>query len=214
MTKTIDLIASLSAKSKKKFRTPSYYAICLLAVLAIYAIGCQLFLGFRPDLALQLTRPLFALESLLLSLLIISSVYAAVLVMYPDAYQKPQLLKFPYAIFVLLVIVVCFQSLMPTDARMVILEGPGIHDMECIICIASFALIPSALIFMLLRKGASVRQLQAGSLAVLAASSIGCLSLRFAEANDSIIHLMQWHYVPTILFAAFGALAGKWLLKW
>jgi hypothetical protein len=68
--------------------------------------------------------------------------------------------------------------------------------------------------FVLLRKGASIRQLQAGSFAVLTATAIGCLTLRLSEENDSIMHLLQWHYLPTLLFAALGALAGKWLLKW
>jgi hypothetical protein len=49
---------------------------------------------------------------------------------------------------------------------------------------------------------------------VLAASGVGCLTLRLAELNDSIEHLLQWHYVPTLLFAAGGAMIGKWLLRW
>lgn len=197
----------------KKMATPSYWALRLLAVLSVYAVGAQLFLGLRPDLMAQFTRPLFALETLLLALLLISSAISSVLAMYPDAYQKPQLLKLPYAVFALLVALMGFQLLMPLDPLMVMPET-GVHAMECAICIASVALIPSALIFALLRKGASVRQFQAGSFAVLASSAIGCLTLRLAEANDSIMHLVQWHYVPTLLFAALGALAGKWLLKW
>lgn len=216
MNNTADLIASLSAeaKSMKKMATPYYWALRLLAVLALYAIGCQLFLGLRLDLGMQFSRPLFALEIVLLSLLLLSSAIASILAMYPDAYQKPQLLKLPYAVFALLVALMGFQLLMPTDARMVMPEGADVHAMECALCIASFALVPSALIFALLRKGAPVHQLQAGSFAVLAASAIGCLTIRLAEANDSIIHLVQWHYVPTLFFAALGALAGKWLLKW
>lgn len=215
MINTTDLIAQLStdAKLTSKARTPIYWAVRLLSVVIIYAIGCQLFLGLRPDLTIQLARPLFAFEILLLSLLFISSAAASILAMYPDAYQKPQLLKLPYGIFIALAGLVTFQLMTPHDTRMVMPEISA-HGMECAICIASLALIPSALIFTLLRKGASVRQFQAGSFAVLAASSIGCLTLRFAEANDSIIHLVQWHYMPTLLFATVGALAGKWLLKW
>lgn len=216
MNNTADLIASLSAEAKpvKKARAPGYWVIRLLAVLVVYAIGCQLFHGLRPDLGTQFTRPFFALETLLLTLLLIASTIASVLAMYPDAYQKPKLLKLPYAFFALLVALMGFQLLMPHDARMVIPGGVGVYAMECALCIASVAFIPSALIFALLRKGASVRQLQAGSFAVLTASSIGCLTIRLAEANDSIIHLVQWHYVPTLLFAALGALAGKRLLRW
>ena len=215
MTNTIDLIASLSAEAKptKRVGTPAVGLTRLLAVLALYAAGCQIFQGLRPDLGMQLSRPLFTLEILLLSLVLLSSVFASVLAMYPDAYQKSQFLKLPYVIFSLLVGLVGFQLLMPHDAGMVMPEASG-HGMKCALCIASLAFVPSALIFALLRKGASVHPFQAGSFAVLAASSIGCLTLRFAEANDSIMHLVQWHYVPTLLFSAFGALAGKWLLRW
>lgn len=216
MNNTADLIASLSAEAKptRKARPPSYWAFRLLALLAMYALGCQYFLGFRPDLALQFSRPYFALEVLLLVLLLLTSAVASVLAMYPDAHQKPKLLKLPYSVFALLVALVGFQLLVPADVRMVMPQGPSVHAMECALCIASVALIPSALIFALLRKGASVRQFQAGLFAVLTSSAIGCLTLRIAEPNDSIIHLVQWHYVPTLLFAALGAMAGKWLLKW
>ena len=89
---------------------------------------------------------------------------------------------------------------MPADERMV-LPAPGAHAMECALCIASVAIIPSAWIFTLLRKGASIRQAQSGAYAVLCASAIGCLTLRLAEANDSMLHAASWHYLPTLLFA-------------
>ena len=213
---TADLIASLSAEAKpaKRARTPSYWAFRLMAFFALYAVGCQFFLGFRSDLGLQLTRPLFAVEALLLSMLLLSSMVAAVLVIYPDAYQKPQLLKLPYLISALLVVLMGIQLGMPTDSRMIMPERADVHAIECALCIASVALIPSALIFGLLRKGANVHPFQAGSFAVLASSAIGGLTLRLAEENDTIMHLVQWHYIPTLLFAALGAFAGKWLLKW
>jgi len=79
---------------------------------------------------------------------------------------------------------------------------------------AATAIVPAALIFALLRKGASVRPLRAGSFAVLAASGLGCLTLRLSEANDSLVHLVDWHYLPTLLFAVIGALVGRYLLRW
>ena len=215
MTDTDTLIARLSSEaiSRKPVRSPRYWAVRLLAVLVVYGVGTQLCLGLRPDLAMQITRPLFVGEIALLVALLFTSVIASVLAMYPDAYQKPALLKLPYALFLLLLGLVAIQLLMPLDARMV-MPLPGAHGIECALCIGSVAVIPAALIFMLLRKGASVRQSQAGSFAVLAASSIGCLTLRLAEANDSMVHLASWHYGPTILFAALGAGIGKIMLKW
>jgi hypothetical protein len=215
MTNTLDLIARLSSEAKpsRPLRAPGYWCVRLFMVLALYAVAAQLLLGLRPGLAVQFTRPFFALEIALLSLLLLTSGVASVLAMYPDAHQKPQLLKLPYGVFFLLAALVLSQLLMPRDMRMVMPEAAA-HGVECALCIASVALIPSALIFALLRKGASIRQFQAGSFAALAASSIGCLTLRLSEANDSLVHLASWHYLPTLLFASIGAYAGKWLLKW
>lgn len=215
MSDTIDLITFLSADAKttKKAVKPSYWSFRILLIIFIYAVACHLFLGIRTDLLVQFTRPYFVVEVVLLAFLLITSIIAAVLSMYPDSYQKPSFLKLPYIFFILLLVAVGIQILMPHDILMVVPEVNK-HGMECALCIASFSLVPSALIFSILRKGASVHQFQAGSFAVLAAASIGCLILRLAEANDSIIHLVQWHYVPILLFSALGAFLGKWLLKW
>lgn len=215
MTNTHDIIARLSAEANtaQPIAAPRFWVMRLLAVSLAYMVAIQLCLGIRPDLAEQLTRPFFVAEIIALLFLVVSSLVAAIYAMYPDAYQKPKHLLYPYLAFGLLVCVVVLQLFMPHDERMM-MPAPGAHAMECALCISSVALIPSALIFALLRKGASIHPLQAGVFAVLAASAMGCLTLRFAEANDSIVHLLQWHYVPTFLFAALGALVGKYLLRW
>lgn len=215
MTDTETLIARLSreANTPTKLRSPTYWGVRLIAVLIVYAAGAQLCLGLRPDLAMQISRPFFAAEISLLVALLLTSAIASILAMYPDAYQKPKLLMLPYAVFLLMLGLVAIQLLLPPDGRMV-MPLPGAHALECALCIGAVALVPSAVIFSLLRKGASVHPLQAGSFAVLAASAIGCLTLRLAEENDSMMHLASWHYGPTLLFAALGALIGKYLLKW
>lgn len=211
---TAELIIRLSQEAPKpRLKSPAYYGWRLGIVLAVYGLGVQFFLHLRPDLLTQLIRPAFALEIILLVLLTVSSSAAAVFSMYPDMHQKHWALNVPYVLFFVLVTFITSQVLMPLDIRMVI-PAPGGHAMECALCIAAVSLVPSALIFGVIRKGASVHPLRAGSFAVLAASSIGCLTLRLAEENDSLVHLTQWHYLPTLIFGILGALIGKVLLKW
>ncbi len=211
--KTSELIAYLSQETPNPcLKTPFYYGIRLGVILIAYAMSVQFFLPFRTDLMAQLLRPMFAIEILLLGLLIIVSIVAVTISMYPDAYQKDSLLRIPYFVFGVLVLFIIFQLAMPHDVQMIIPEIG--YDMRCALCVASVAIIPSAIIFTLLRKGASLHASHAGAFAVLIASSIGCLVLRLSETNDSLIHLMQWHYLPTVLFAVFGAIIGRLLLKW
>ena len=213
---TQDLITKLSQDTPQKsaLRQPFWFAVQLIIVLTVYGLGTQFFLGLRPDVFIQLNRLAFSTEIALLTMLVFSSSVAAVMAMYPDALQKVYALKIPYVVFALLAGFVVFQlAFMPQDERAV-LPPLSPHGMECALCIGAVALIPAALLFFLLRKGASVTPLKAGSFAVLAAAGVGCLTLRLAESNDSLVHLASWHYLPTLIFAIIGAAVGKWLLKW
>lgn len=218
-TDTQQLIDRLSQEAsastaKNPLPPPAWWAVRLIALLAAYGLGVQFFLQVRPDIAVQFGRPAFVAEIALLVVLSLSSAVAAIFAMYPDMHQKPWLLRIPYAVFAALAGFIAFQLFaMPYDPRMVI-PSSGMHGMECALCIASVAIVPSALVFGILRKGASVTPLRAASFAVLAAAGLGCLTLRLAEASDSLVHLAAWHYTPTLAFAALGALAGKFLLKW
>jgi hypothetical protein len=216
MADTDSLITELSAQAPatKTLPRPRYFICRVLVVLIVYAIGVQGFNHLRPDIWEQLaTRPAYGMELLLLAAISISSVLAAIVSMYPDAYQRPALLKLPYIFLGLLTLLLEAQFFMPMNPHMRLLPFT-LAGHECSLSIAAIAMLPSAMIFLVLRQGASVRPLQAGSFAVLASASIGCLCLRITEQNDSLAHLVSFHYAPTLLFAALGALAGKWLIRW
>jgi hypothetical protein len=185
----------------------------LVALLLCYMLAVQGLLGVRADLAVQFGRWPFVAEITLLLMLLVVSMVASVLAAYPDAYQRPRWLTLPYAMLGILLTFLAFQFAMPEDPRM--LAPPlGLPGMECTLCIASVAFLPSLVIFTLLRQGASVHPWRAGTFAVLTASALGCLTLRLSEMNDSLAHLVVWHYLPTVVFAALGGVIGKYLLKW
>ena len=215
MNSTIDLIAKLSSEAKpiKPMIKPKQWLVRLLLILGIYGIATQTFLGLRPDLFIQFTRSLFAVEIILMLSLFLASIIAAVLNIYPDLYQKSFWLKIPYIIFLLILGFFISQIFMPISGLAVIPTGI-FHKVECTICIIFVAVIPAMLIFTILKKGATIKPLQAGSFTVLAASSLGYLILRFSEANDAISHLLIWHYLPMICFAILGSVIGKFFLKW
>ena len=208
------LITQLSNEpALKPLKTPRYYITYLAIKMLIYGIGMQLFLGLRPDLLTQLARPLFMIEILLLVSLVFSSIVVSVLLMYPDHYQKRFVLLLPYISLSALIVLILFQLFMPYDSRMIIPET-NLHTMRCALCIASVAVLPSAIIFSFLRRGATIMPLRAGFLAVCCSAGIGCLTLRLEEMNDSLLHSIQWHYIPTFCFAMIGAWIGKYLLRW
>lgn len=215
MTKIPNLITKLSNEIKpiEPLRKPTSLTLKLLAALVFYTVVLQIFLGLRDDLFVQITRPLFLAEIGLMFLLFFTAVLAAVLAMYPDLYQKSHLLKLPYVILFFLSLILAAQFFLPIDERM-ILPQIVTHQMMCTSCILLLSLAPAALIFIILQKGATLVAMQSGIFTVLAASALGCLMLRLSEMNDSISHLLIWHYLPIIFFSLIGALFGRWLLKW
>jgi hypothetical protein len=215
MTDINNLIHQLAQDTKpaKAALNPRTLALQLVAVLAIYALGAQWALGVRPDIILRLTEFWYEAELVLLLFLILTSALAGITAMYPDKLQKPALLKLPYVVFgaLLLLILGQYFFMLPNGLSMIGIETQGI---ACSICIAAVSIIPSALMFAFLRRGASIHPLQAGAFAVFTATGIGLLTLRIAEPNDVLLHMALWHYLPTFLFAVLGAALGKWLLKW
>lgn len=215
MTNTNDLIAQLSGEAKPAKRAihPAQLALRLLALLLVYAIGVQAIIGLRPDLITKLTDFWFEAEIVSLLFLVLTSVLASIMAMFPDAYQKPALLKLPYVVFAVIVVMVATQYVMHTHLEYPII-GIETNGIQCALCLAGLTVIPSAIMFAVLKQGASIRPLQAGAFAVFAATGIGCLTLRLAEQTDNMMHLALWHYLPTLCFAMLGAALGKWLLKW
>jgi hypothetical protein len=215
MGDTKQLIQELSAKAAPvKIVRPERYAAFLLVLLSVYALCAQCWLeGLRPDLIMQLTRPLFIVELLLLAAMLTSASVASVYAMLPDGAQRKTLMCLPYVFSGGMLALLVFQLFLPQDARMVTSDATS-HTHECTMYIALSSILPTALIFGLLRKGASVMPMQAGLLAVIAAVSVGAITLRLAEANDEITHLLTWHYLPSLFFACLGAVSGRFLVRW
>ena len=65
-----------------------------------------------------------------------------------------------------------------------------------------------------MRKFASTHYHLAGAIALLSAFSVGALWLRLHEVNDSIVHVVEWHYLPMLAVGFIGLWLGKLLLKW
>ena len=211
--RTEDLIKSLAADApKKSLGTPLRSSLFLGAVLLVYAIAAQCLPGMRADIGTQLLNPLFSIEIVLLVALVMAGTVSSILSMYPDAYQYAFILKLPFIVFGALVFFMFSQLLfIPGMADRGHLDMAGL---VCTKCIAWITIIPAFIIFFILKRGASVRPWSAGFYAVVTSAGIGCLVIRLEEVNNSLSHMMMWHYLPTLCLALVGASLGRLILKW
>ena len=88
------------------------------------------------------------------------------------------------------------------------------HSFECTLSITLMMLLPAVWTFHSMRKNATTHYRLAGSVALLSAFSVGALWLRLHEMNDSILHVVEWHYLPMLAIGLLGLWLGKFILKW
>jgi len=211
MGNTEELIEALvqDAAPVKPAPHPFAQSVKWMAGGAIYVALAVMYLGLRPDLMLKLQSSLFVAEIGLLAGIVVATFLSAALLAFPDLHQKRVVAFAPVLALALCVLAIflAWQADSPPSAP------PG-HGAECLLCIASFALLPAAWMLHSMRNFASTHPRLAGGIALLCAFSIGALALRLSEQTDSIVHIVQWHYLPMIGIVIVGLGLGKVFLKW
>jgi hypothetical protein len=206
-----ELIAKLAQDEETVQPAPHPFMLSLkwMGWAVVYLFLSLMLSGLRPDLMLKLHEPWFDTEIAALACIFVSTSLSAALLSFPDMHQMRRLTFLPMIAFVLFVLVMFFawQAENP--------HAPlPIHSFECTVSITLFALLPAGWTFYAMHKFASTHYHWAGSSALLSAFSVGALWLRLHEINDSITHVVEWHYLPMIAFGIAGLWLGKKILKW
>jgi len=200
---------SQDVQAVKPVPHPILLSLRWLAAAFGYLVIALVISGVRPDLGLQLNHPWFVAEIAMLAAILITTASSAALLSFPDLHQQRALAFAPAGIFALfvLVIVCAWQG----DSPPALLPR---HSFECTLSILGISLLPTAAIFYVMRRFASTHPGLSGTTAVLFAFGIGALWLRLYESNDSILHVIEWHYLPMIAVGLSGLWLGKRLLRW
>jgi hypothetical protein len=206
-----ELIDKLAQDTAAVKPAPHPYLLSLkwMGAAAAYLLVSMVLSGLRPDLLVKLQQPLFVAEIAALAGIFISTTFSAALLSFPDMHQKRGAAFAPVVAFALFVLVMflAWQADNPPAPL-------PVHSFECTVSITLFSLLPAVWTFYSMRKFASTHYRWAGSIALLSAFSIGALWLRLHEINDSILHVVEWHYLPMIACGIVGLWLGKKILKW
>jgi hypothetical protein len=211
MTNIDDLVDSLArdAVPVKQAPHPLQLSLRWVAVAAVYLVLSLWISGLRPDLMQKFHEPWFAAEVAVLVIIFIATSLSAAVLAFPDLHQMRKAALAPAALFAL------FTAILYFAWHADIPSAPlPVHSIECTLSITLFSLLPAAWTFFSMRQFASTHYHWAGVVALLFAFSVGALWLRLHELNDSIIHVIQWHYLPMLGIGMLGWWLGKRLLKW
>jgi len=201
------LVASLSSEAQpvKPARHPFLQSLQWIGAGSVYLLVTLALTRLRPDWRTSFGDPWFVAEiGALFALFIVTALSTAILA-FPDLHQKRWLVFAPAipAGFLVAIILLAWHPAAPPE-----------HSIECTLSILLTMLLPAVWTFYSLRKFASTHYRLAGSLALLSSFSVGALWLRLHEVNDSIAHVVEWHYLPMLGVGVLGLWLGKVLLKW
>ena len=188
---------------------PFLLSIEWMVVATFYIAAALMISGTRHDLWLKLHDAQFFAELAALVLILISTSLSAALLSYPDLHQKRRIAMAPVATFALFVLAMFLAWRADNPPAPL-----PVHSFECTLSITMLSLLPAAWTIFVMRKFASTHTHWAGGIAFLFAFSIGALWLRLYEQTDSVMHVIQWHYLPMIGFGIIGMWLGKTALKW
>ena len=206
-----ELLDSLAQDAAPVKPAPHPLTLSLVWVTAalVYVVLSLWISGLRPDLMQKLHEPWFVAEVVVLMLIFLATSLSAAVLAYPDLHQMNKAAWAPAGLFAI------FMGILFFAWRADVPPAPlPVHSFECTASITLFALLPAVWTFLSMRKFASTHYRWAGSVALLFAFSVGALWLRLYELNDSIIHVMQWHYLPMLGIGLIGWWLGKRVLKW
>jgi hypothetical protein len=211
MTDIEQLVEALAAQAEQVRPAPHPFALAakLAAAAALYLALALAASGLRPDFAQAWHHPWYAAELLALLLLFLASTCSVALLGFPDLHQKRALAYAPPGLFALFALLLAFAWQADTPPAPL-----PVHSWQCSLSIMLVALLPAAWTFYALRRYASTHFRLAGSIALLSAFSVGALWLRLHEVNDSIYHVVLWHYLPMLAAGFIGLWLGNKLLRW
>ncbi len=193
---------------------PARRMLYWLMLCGAYIIGMTLWLfGLRDDLATVAGQPFWWLEIIFSLATAILAAIAGCYLAEPDSHQHPHISRWPVATFGILSMIIVARVLMAPYHnlwRTLGMEASPVCGVEMTL----YAIPPGLILILMLRRAAPTRPMLAGTLTALAVGSFAYAFLRLTEPVDDPAHQLVWHYAPMLAFCLFGALSGRWILRW
>lgn len=213
MTRIDDLIGELSAEgARPPGLHPGYRCLVWLGVILAYLAGLSLVFGFRPDLGQKLAEAPYQLELVFLAAIIVTASLASAWLTLPDLNQQPWIRYLPFGPLAALILLILITG--DDLGWSGIMAGAAEASMDCVWHILMFSVPPGLLIFIMIRRGATVRCCWAGGMATLTVAVFGYLCMRLIEPNDNVAHLLVWHMLPLVVMCLLGMMAGRFFFRW
>ena len=210
--KTDNLIDALVADRTPRGK-PLRWALAAV-LLAGGVVSLALFLatlGMRADIAAALATWRFDLKVGLVLLTLGLAFSLCIALSRPVAPLHPGRRLLPLAALAVLAVAIELLALPSVSwtSRLV-----GSNALVCLVAIPTLAIVPLAVVLVILRAGAPASPALAGGAAGLLAAAAAAALYAFHCFDDSPLFVVTWYALAALPVIALGAVAGNRLLRW
>lgn len=210
--KTEDLIQTLARDAYvQRLPHPGWRTMVWLAISTAYVAGFVAIMGLRPDIAVKLAEPRFLVE---VSAAYMTSMMAAAAAFCAGCPGRPIWERFaplPFlAIWLASLGEGCWRDWVRAGSDGLTLQP----DLFCFPMILAVSIVPTLLIFYMVRRAAPIAPIATTALATLAAAALGAAALRLFHTQDASLMVLVWQFGSVALLAGIAALFGQYLLPW
>lgn len=176
----------------------------------LYIILAPFFLGVRADILNKLVEFNYAIELTGLAFIMLTSLFSAINLAVPDYQQNRAVVYMPPVFIIVFLSVLAYLVVNHHSAGSI----DHVQGILCVRCITLTSLIPSAFLFMEVKKAATTRPNLLSFYIIMYAVSLSALCLRLEESEASVYHTILYHYLPVIVFSATVYFIPKKFLSW
>jgi len=210
--KTEDLIQTLARDAAvQRLPHPGWRALIWLAISTAYVAGFVAVMGLRPDIGAKLAEPRFLVE---VGAAYMTSMMAAAAAFCAGCPGRPIWERYAPVPFLIIWLASlgegCWRDWMRAGPDGLTLQP----DLICFPMIVAISIVPTLLIFIMIRRAAPIAPIATTGLATLAAAALAAAALRLFHDQDVSIMVLVWQFGSVAVLAGLGALFGRSLLRW
>ena len=179
----------------------------VLAVAALCLVSTISILGLRNDILTRVASFSFIFESIALLFLGILASTSAFALSVPG-HESRRTLILPLITLSGWAAITTYSFITSTQSAFFIGFG-----FACALDIILISLPTASILFFLIRKAAPLKREKIGFLVLLSGAAYGAFGVSLTCIDDSPVHILFWHLVPTLIIAGIGIFFGKKLLN-
>jgi hypothetical protein len=200
-----DLVFDLKPVQIVKFHFSDLLKIIVAGLFCVFAAVS--ILGLRTDINVQTVTTKFVVDTLILLLLAVLSIMAAFSLSVPSMNTR-NIFRFPIFVFSLVLITTVYSFLATSNPFLYL----G-HGFSCVSEMIAISILPAAILFYLVRKAAVIKRDLVGILILMSGVSFGLLGVQLTCADSTPLHILIWHFLPSLVVIIFGIWLSRRLIK-